>query len=94
MTYRQINKQENYYSLKKPNYLVSKWKFTTTYGIDTVFFRGPQIWQDFPEDIKNSDSLNLFKSNVERCGTLVCNCKSYKTFVPCDNSIFLLFTKE
>ena len=35
----------------------------TTYGIDTVFFRGPQIWQDLPQDIKNSGSL-YFKGVV------------------------------
>ena len=46
-----IEKQENYYSLRNPRSLVSKRKFTTTYGIDTISFRGPQIWQDLPQDI-------------------------------------------
>ena len=54
-----FQKEENYYSLRNPRPQVSKQKFTTTYGIDTVSFRGPQIWHDFPQDIKNSDSLNL-----------------------------------
>ena len=52
-------KQENYHSLRNPSSLVSKRKFTTTYGIDTITFRGSQIWQDLPQDIKNSDSLNV-----------------------------------
>ena len=59
-------KQENHYSLRNPRSLVSKCKFTTTYGIDTLSFRGPQIWRDLPQDIKNSDSLNLFKFNTKR----------------------------
>ena len=54
-----FQKQENYYSLRNPRSLVSKRKFRTTYGIDTISFRGQHIWQDLPQDIKNSDSLNL-----------------------------------
>ena len=46
-----FQKQENCYSPRKPRTLVSKRKFTTTYGIDTISFRGPQIWQDLPQDI-------------------------------------------
>ena len=46
--------QENCYSLRKLRPLVSKRKFTTTYGIDAISFRGPQIWQDLPQNIKSS----------------------------------------
>ena len=78
-----FQKQENSYSLGNPASLVSKRKFTTTYGIDTISFREPQIWQDCPRDIKNSCSLKLFKSNFKRCETLTCHCKICKTLVPC-----------
>ena len=54
-----FQKQENYYSLRNLRSLVSKRKFTTTYGIE------PQIWQDLPQEIKNSDSLNHVKSNIK-----------------------------
>ena len=40
-----FQKHENYNSLENPRYLVSKRKFITTYGIDPITFRGPQIWQ-------------------------------------------------
>ena len=70
MTINIFQKQENYYFLRNPKSLVSKRKFTTTYSIDTISFRGPQILQDLPQNIKNSDSLNLFKSNVKPYGTL------------------------
>ena len=67
-----FQKQENYYSLRNPRSLVSRQKFTTTYGIDTISFREPQNWQDLPQDSKNSDSLNLSKSNIKR--NLTCHC--------------------
>ena len=71
---------------------------TTIYGIDTIAFRGPQIWHSLPPDIKNPESLNSFKSNIKRYGNLTCHCKICRTFVPCVgyielNSCFLLFTK-
>ena len=50
-----FQKQENYYSQRNLRSLVSKRKFTTTYGIDIISFRLPQIWQDLPQGIKNSD---------------------------------------
>ena len=43
-----FQKKENYYSLRKPSFLVSKGKFTTSYDIDTISFGGPQIWQSLP----------------------------------------------
>ena len=61
---------ENYYSLRKPRSMVSKWKnFTTTYEIGTISFRGPQTWRGLPQDIKNSDSSNFFKFIIKRYGT-------------------------
>ena len=69
-----FQKQENYYSLRDLRSLVSKRKYTTSYGINTISFRGPQIWQDLPQEIKNSDSFNLFKSNIKRYGSLTCHC--------------------
>ena len=55
-----FQKQEDYYSLRKPSFLVSKRKFIATYEIYTISSRGPQIWQDHPQDIINSNSLKPF----------------------------------
>ena len=38
-----FRKQKNYYPLRKPMSLDSKKKITTTYGIDNISFREPQI---------------------------------------------------
>ena len=65
-----IFQKQNYDSVRNPRSLVSKRKFNTTYDMDTISFRGPQIWQDLPQEIKSFDSLNLFKSNIKRYRTL------------------------
>ena len=82
-----FQKQESCYSLENLRSLVSKWKFNTSYGIDTISFSGPQIWQDLSQDIKISDSLNLFKCNTKRYGTLTCHCKFSRSFIPCVSNI-------
>ena len=61
-----FKKKENYYSLRNQRSLVSKRKFTTTNDFGTISFRGPQIWQDLPQEIQNSDLLNLFNCNIKR----------------------------
>ena len=56
-----FQKKKKAVTFRNPRSLVSKRKFTATYGIHTIPFRRLQIWQDLPQDINNSDSLNLFK---------------------------------
>ena len=46
-----FQKQESSYSLKTPWSLVSRRKFTSTYRINTIYFRVSQIWQDLPQKI-------------------------------------------
>ena len=78
-----FQKQESYYSLRNPRPLISKRKYSTTYGLDSISFRGPQIWYNLPQEIKNSESLGVFKTNIKRYGSLSCRCKICKTFIPC-----------
>ena len=56
-----FEKHEDHYSFRNPRSLASKLKMTTIYGIDSIAFRGPQIWHSLPPGIKNSESLNSFK---------------------------------
>ena len=89
-----FEKHEDHYSLRNPRSLASKRKMTTIYGIDTIAFRGPQIWHSLPPDIKNFGSLNSFKSNIKRYGNLTCHLKFVeRSFLVLDISIeFLFFT--
>ena len=35
------------------------------YGSETIFFVGPIIWELLPSNIKDSEGLNIFKSNIK-----------------------------
>ena len=54
------------YDLRIPGILASNHKATIKYGINTIVFKGSQIWQSIPLEIRNSESLSLFKSNVKQ----------------------------
>ena len=69
------------YDLKNPRILVSKHKSTIKYGINTIAFKGPQIWQNIPLEIRNSESLSLFKSNIKQIQSLPCRCKICRSFI-------------
>ena len=56
---------------------------TNVYGINNISFKGPQIWKDLPQDTKKSDSLNFFKSKIERYENLNCHCRLCESCVSC-----------
>ena len=35
------------------------------YGSETISFIGPKIWELLPSNIKDSENLNIFKSNIK-----------------------------
>ena len=63
------------YDLINPRILASKRKSTINYGIDKITFKGPQISDNIPLKIRNSESLSLFKLNIKQIQGLTCRCK-------------------
>ena len=53
------------YGLRNPRILESKHKSTIKYGINTIAFKGPQIWENISLEIRNSESFSLFNSNIK-----------------------------
>ena len=45
-------------------------------------FIGQKLWQTLPKEIKESQSLEIFKRNFKSIETLDCSCKLCKDFVP------------
>ena len=69
------------YDLRNPIILTSKHKSTIKYGINIIAFRGSQIWRNIPLEIRNSESLSLFKSNIKQIQSLPCRCKICRSFI-------------
>ena len=69
------------YDLRNPRILASKHKSTIKYGINTIAFKGPQIWQNIPLEIRNSESLSLFRSNIKQIQSLPYRCKICRSLI-------------
>ena len=55
---------------------------TVVWGSETLRNLGPQIWGLIPSDIKNSSTLDSFKTKIKLWKTNGCPCRLCKTFVP------------
>ena len=69
------------YDLRNPRILACKHKSTIKCGINTITFQGLQIWQNILLEIRNSESLSLFRSNIKQIQSLPCRCKICCSFI-------------
>ena len=54
---------------------------TVTYGTETISFLGPKIWSLIPNDIKNANTLNEFKSKIKEWIPTKCPCRLCKIYI-------------
>jgi len=75
------------FELKDSKIYCSKYPFKTRninterYGIDTLSFLGPKIWNNIPDNIKVSRSLDEFKSKIKNHIPINCPCRLCKTYI-------------
>ena len=53
---------------------------TMRFGTETVRFLGQKLWRTLPADIKESESLSVFKRKI-RMHTVRCDCRLCKRYV-------------
>ena len=64
------------YNLRESNKLSLPKVNTQKYGINSLKFQGAKIWNGLPEELKNSNDVNEFKSKLCMWSgpTCACNC--------------------
>ena len=70
------------YNFRKKSTFETKNTRSVYYASETIFFVGPKIWELLPSNIKDSENLNIFKSNIkswEPGSCLCCLCRLYIT---------------
>ena len=65
-------------SLRNLRSLITNCKSTVKYGINSIVYKGSQIWQTLPTDLRNSESLSVFKYNIKKPHDINCKCKICK----------------
>ena len=69
------------YSLRRDTIFESHRIQTQRYGIESLTYLGPKIWSQVPSEIKESDSLAVFKNKIKNWRPKLCPCKLCKTYM-------------
>ena len=69
------------YSLRKGEVLTSYNVKTKSYGIDSISYLAPKIWNILPFEIKNSQSLKVFKRRVRLWIPDKCPCHLCRDYI-------------
>ena len=54
---------------------------TNKFGFETISTIGAVLWRNLPNDIKNPDSLNIFKHRIKQWTPDNCPCKICRNFI-------------
>ena len=55
---------------------------TTSFGIETIAYLGNRLWQLLPQEIKQSNTLPIFKKRIKCWKGGECNCRLCKRYIP------------
>ena len=77
-----LNRRNITYSFGNFQEFQSERKRTVFNGSEILSYRAPQLWTLFPEEIKQRNTINLFKSGVKQWICKEFPCKLCKVFVP------------
>ena len=50
-------------------------------GLETISYRRPQLWNLFPQEIKESASFLIFKEKIKKWNCTNCPCRLCRTFL-------------
>ena len=77
-----FNAHTNSYNLRNNRTWVIPNVRTVCYGLESVRYRGPKIWEMLPKQLKEANSLAAFKIKIKTWKATECTCRLCKTFVP------------
>ena len=70
----------SHYDLRNNNSFKSRRVNSVWHGTESVSYLGPKIWDLVPNETKESESLNGFKSKIKSCVPKGCQCRICKIF--------------
>ena len=76
-----VSKESSVYNLRHGVHLNRVNIKTTNFGIESITNIGAKIWDKVPKDIKDSESLAIFKSKIKKWVPENCPCRICKTYI-------------
>ena len=55
---------------------------TTSFGVESIAWLGNKLWQNLPQEIKQSNSLTIFKKQIRCRNGGKCNCRLCQVYIP------------
>ena len=69
------------YELRSGVHLPGRNSRTVFFGTESIINLGAKLWNMVPENIKSSESLNVFKSKIKHWSPNHCPCRICKTYI-------------
>ena len=69
------------YNLRKNPTFETRDVKSVFYGNETISYLGPKIWEQVPNEIKKSASINIFKNKIKDWIPNECPCRLSKVFI-------------
>ena len=69
------------YDLRGNNFLERRRVKSVRYGTESISFLAPKMWEILPNEIKDSDTLQIFKAKIKKWVPVECPCRLCKTYV-------------
>ena len=73
-----FSRKEVYYNLRIKDILTLPRALTTSFGTNSITFRGSILWNNTPDVIKSSNTVSVFGKNIKNWEGEGCNCKICK----------------
>ena len=73
---------ESNYELRGNNFLERRRVKSVRYGTESISSLAPKIWEILPNEIKDSDTLQIFKAKIKKWVPVECPCRLYKIYLP------------
>ena len=64
--------RENTYNLRNFYIFQSENPRAKKFGLDSIAYRASQLWENVPEEIRNSTSLPMFKKKIKKVPLISC----------------------
>ena len=69
------------YNLRRNHSFTSRQVHTVYHGTESLSFLGPKIWDLVPIDIKQSETLDIFKYKIKKWIPFQCPCRLCRTYL-------------
>ena len=73
--------RENTYNLRNFHILEFENPRTKRFGLDCIAYRASQLWKNVPVEIRNSNSLTVFKEKIKKFPLIPCSCNCCRKYV-------------